>query len=220
MFGLKAIGVDRNPAGNDNKLILKHLSDLIRMMRCISNVTRLELDFRDYEFVNVEVNARKDGLISSLGIKHPIWTCHRLKIRTATAVDDDGNTLAQVGLYDTPTEKSFSDVMRESEGVDNDINFDKLHFTNAYIKKMPLYIPCVDLVIQIGSGTNLRPCSTWLESFFSRLSGEKIESLTLQRSDLFSNAYYTLENGDLKVVCQWIEKATSLKRLVVRNMNF
>ena len=179
MFGLKAIGVDRHPTGNVEQLVLKHLSDLIRMMRCIRYVTRLELDYRDYEFVNVEVNARKDGVISSVGIKHPIWTCHRLKIRTAAPVDNDGYTVAQLGQYDSPTEKSFSNVMRETEAIDTDINFDQLRFRKAYIQATPLYIPCVDLVLQIGSGTNLKPCSDWLRSFFSRLAGDKIESLTL-----------------------------------------
>ena len=75
------------------------------MMRCIRNVTRLELDYRDYEFVNIEANARKDGIITSLGIKHPIWTCHSLKIRTV-AIDEN-----KTNQYDKPTENSFTKVM-------------------------------------------------------------------------------------------------------------
>ena len=62
VFNLKVLSVDRTFVGRD-EAILKHLSCLVRMMRCISKVNRLYLDYRDYEFISAEINARRDGFI-------------------------------------------------------------------------------------------------------------------------------------------------------------
>ena len=118
-------------------------------MRNLRRVTRLELDFRDYEFLSLEMNARQDGLISLQGTAPPIWTCHSLKIRTCAVWRVDGELADGREHYDAPTQERFAKVM---EGCDNiDTLFDKESLTEEYIEKAPLYIPCIDLVIEIHS---------------------------------------------------------------------
>ena len=104
------------------------------------------------------------------------------------------------------------------DGCDNiDTLFDKESLTDEYIDKAPLYIPCIDLVIEIPS----QPCSHWLQGFFNRLPDDQIESLTLQASSVQTYNYFTLDDAqDLQSICNWIKNAKCLKRIVIRNMHF
>jgi len=74
-----------------------------------------------------------------------------------------------------------------------------------------IYMPAIDFELQI----KMRPRCGWVEYFFTRLPGSKMESLTI--SSAIQNKAI-LSDEQWSNICNWIKNvATNLKRLVIQD---
>jgi hypothetical protein len=72
-----------------------------------------------------------------------------------------------------------------------------------------IYLPAIDFELSISSN----PDCGWVESFFPRLSGARIESLTISR---FAIAPTNMTDAQWSAICLWVKDvAVGLKRLVI-----
>ena len=106
-------------------------------MRCIHKVTRLELDFRDFEIIKLDANLRRDGIISQL--PYPLWTCHSLTICThrlgyESQQEEEEKKEEIVEQYELPKKNHFNEVINAGGVVDG--HFNSSACTQYYLDKV------------------------------------------------------------------------------------
>ena len=60
-----------------NEVKLQHLGKILEVMRYIGKIRKLELDFRDFEYLSVDAFFIQNQLIT-FGAPIALWSCHTL----------------------------------------------------------------------------------------------------------------------------------------------